>query len=67
MIRLKWRYVVFGTMLLSVAMVNWIGRLLCRLGFHDYQLIEVTGTFGGRGQVEKVECRRCRYATTRSG
>ncbi len=48
-------------------MLNWIGRLLCRFGFHDYQLIEVAGAFGGSGQVQKVECRRCGYATTRSG
>ncbi len=25
------------------------------------------GAFGGSGQVQKVECRRCGYATTRSG
>ncbi len=47
--------------------LNWIGRLLCRIGFHDYRLIEVVGTFGGSGQVEKVECRRCGCVTTRSG
>ena len=46
---------------------NWIGRLLCQFGFHKYRLIEVDGTFGGGVQVEKVECRRCGYATTRSG
>ncbi len=46
---------------------NWIGHLLCGVGFHDYHLIEVVGAFGGSGQVEKVECRRCGYATTRSG
>jgi len=48
-------------------MPNWIGRLLCRFGLHDYRLIEVVGAFGAGGQVEKVECRRCGYATTRSG
>ena len=48
-------------------MLNWIGRLLCRFGFHDYRLIEVVLAFGGSGQVQKVECRRCGYATTRSG
>ena len=46
---------------------NWIGRLLCRFGIHDYRLIEVIGSFGAGGQVEKVECRRCGCATTRSG
>ncbi len=48
-------------------MPNWIGRLLCWFGFHDYRLIEVVGGFGAGGQVQKVECRRCGYATTRSG
>ncbi len=48
-------------------MPSWIGRLLCRLGFHDDRLIEVIVAFGGSGQVRKVECRRCGYATTRSG
>ena len=48
-------------------MLNWIGRLLCRFGFHDYRLIEVVGAFGASGQVQKVECRRCGFATTRSG
>ena len=48
-------------------MLNWIGRLLCQFGFHDYRLIEVVGTFGASGQVEKVGCRRCGCATTRSG
>ncbi len=31
---------------------DWIGRLLCRLGFHDYRLIEVVGAFGAGGQVQ---------------
>ncbi len=46
---------------------NWIGRLLCRFGLHDYRLIEMIGSFGAGGQVQKVECRRCGYATTRPG
>ena len=47
--------------------LNWIGRLLCLLGFHDYRLIEVIGSFGAGGQVRKLECRRCGYTTTRPG
>ncbi len=46
---------------------DWIGLLLCWFGFHNYRLIEVVGAFGGGGQVQKVECRRCGYATTRTG
>ncbi len=48
-------------------MMNWIGRFLCRFGFHDDRLIEVVVAFGGGGQVQKMECRRRGYATTRSG
>ncbi len=48
-------------------MLNWIGRLLCLFGFHDYHLIEVIGAFGASGRVQKVECRRCGYVTTRPG
>ena len=44
----------------------WIGRLLCRLGFHDYRLVEVVGGFDAGGQVQKVECRRCGNVTIRS-
>ena len=67
MIKLKGLLIVLGTAILSAAMLNWIGRLLCRIGFHDYHLIEVVGAFGASGQVEKVECRRCGCTTTRSG
>ncbi len=46
---------------------NWIGRLLCRLGFHDLRLVEVTGAFGVAGEVQKLECRRCGSVVTRGG
>ena len=46
--------------------VNWIGRMLCRFGFHDYRLVKVIGAFGVASQLQKVECRRCGYVTTRS-
>ena len=42
-----------------------LGQLLCLLGFHDYRVISGTFGFGGAGNVEKVECRRCGYVTTR--
>ncbi len=35
-------------------MRDWIGRLLCGFGFHDYRLIEVVGAFGASGQVHKL-------------
>jgi hypothetical protein len=38
---------------------NFIGRLLCRLGVHNFRVIEATLGFGDAGGVEKVECRRC--------
>jgi hypothetical protein len=46
---------------------TWIGGLLCRLGVHDYRLIEVVGSFGPGGQVQKVECRRCGCTATKQG
>jgi hypothetical protein len=45
----------------------WLGRLLCRLGLHDYQVIEEVLSFGAGGQVQKVVCRRCGYRTARHG
>ena len=42
-----------------------IGRLLCRLGFHDFEVIEATLGFGDAGSVQKVKCRRCRLIYTR--
>ena len=44
-----------------------IGRLLCRIGWHDYRIVEVTGGFGGGGSVEKRECRRCQFVSVRRG
>ncbi len=46
---------------------DWLGRLLCFLGLHDFRLVESIGGFGVGGQVEKVECRRCGHVTTRHG
>ena len=43
----------------------WAGRLLCFLGVHDFRLVESIGGFGLAGSVEKVECRRCGFVTTR--
>ncbi len=42
-----------------------IGRLLCRLGLHDFKVLEATLGFGEAGGVEKVKCRRCRLIFTR--
>ncbi len=42
-----------------------LGKLLCLLGFHDYHVISGTFGFGGAGNVEKIECRRCGHVTTR--
>lgn len=48
-------------------MQDWIGRLLCLIGQHDFKVVEVTFGFGPSGRVEKVQCQRCGYLTTRSG
>ncbi len=44
---------------------DWLGRLLCLMGFHKYHLVESDFGFGIGGQVDKVECRRCGHVTTR--
>ncbi|HEY5700535.1 MAG TPA: hypothetical protein VIT83_00430 [Gammaproteobacteria bacterium] len=44
---------------------GWLGRLLCFLGFHDFRIVEVSFGFGPGNTVEKVECRRCGFHTTR--
>jgi hypothetical protein len=36
-----------------------IQDLLCRLGIHNFRIIEVSCGFGDAADVEKVECRRC--------
>ena len=46
-------------------MSKLLGRLLCLVGLHDFQVIEVTFGFGAGGNVAKVECRRCGYVTLR--
>ncbi len=33
--------------------------LLCKLGFHNFRVIEVTYGFGDACDIEKVECRHC--------
>ncbi|MFQ5775527.1 MAG: hypothetical protein ACE5GS_13480 [Kiloniellaceae bacterium] len=42
-----------------------LGRILCFLGLHDFQVIDVTYGFGAGGSVAKVQCRRCGLTTTR--
>ena len=38
---------------------KFLGRLLCQLGIHDFRVVNVTFGFGGAGNVERLECRRC--------
>ena len=42
-----------------------LGQLLCWIGLHDLDLIEVVGGFGMGGQVEKLRCKRCGRIMTR--
>ena len=41
------------------------GNLLCRLGFHDFRVLEKTFQFGAGSGIEKVECTRCGVVVTR--
>ncbi len=49
------------------AKTGFLAGLLCRLGFHDYGVVDVSFGFGAGGSVETVECRRCGQTTTRTG
>ena len=42
-----------------------IDRLLCLLGIHDFEILEVSAGFGAGGSVAKVKCRRCGVITAR--
>ena len=54
-----------GEAVSSDSLHKFLGQLLCLLGFHDYHVISGTFGFGGAGNVEKIECRRCGDVTTR--
>ncbi len=48
--------------------MEFLGRLLCWLGFHDYRVVDANFSFGaGGGGVETVEYRRCGGWVTRHG
>jgi hypothetical protein len=36
-----------------------IGRIFCRLGFHDFKLIDSTLSFGKAGGTSTFQCKRC--------
>ena len=42
-----------------------VGKILCKLGLHEYSVIEVKFGFGTSGKVEIVECERCKHTTSR--
>lgn len=46
-------------------MTKAMGRLLCLLGLHAYDVVDVTMGFGPGGSVAKLQCRRCGSMTTR--
>lgn len=43
---------------------NAIGSLLCKLGVHDFRILEASFGFGGT-RVHKLECKRCGLTVTR--
>lgn len=42
-----------------------LGRILCLVGVHDFEVLDVTFGFGPGGGVAKVRCQRCGLTTTR--
>ncbi len=47
-------------------MLKLLGRLLCALGLHSFEVIDVTMGFGSAGSVARVKCRRCGLVTSRA-
>ena len=41
--------------------------LLCWIGIHRYELIDVSFGFGPGGSVETVQCKICRIKKTKKG
>jgi hypothetical protein len=48
----------------GIRLPSLLGKLLCRLGFHDYRVVDVIFEFGA-DPVEKDQCRRCGAIRTR--
>lgn len=46
---------------------GWLGRALCMVGWHDFEVLDVSFGFGPGETIERVECRRCRLRVTRKG
>ncbi len=46
--------------------LKMLRRLLCLLGFHDFELVEVITGFGPAGNIAKLKCKRCHLIKTRS-
>ena len=38
---------------------RWFEQWLCRIGRHDFEIIEVSFQFADSGCVEKLRCKRC--------
>jgi hypothetical protein len=45
----------------------WLGRWLCRLGLHDFRVVDVSFGFGPGETIEHVRCRRCDALGLRQG
>lgn len=43
-----------------------LSRVLCLIGVHDDEVIEIRFSFGQAGAVETIQCRRCGRVATRT-
>jgi len=48
-------------------MPEWLGRALCRAGWHDFEVIDANFGFAPGETTEHVKCRRCGQTVTRKG
>jgi hypothetical protein len=46
-------------------LLELLGLLLCRLGIHDFRVVDRAFEFGAGGGTEKVTCKRCGLTMTR--
>ena len=49
-----------------MGIMQWVNKIFCLLGLHQFKVIDITFGFGASGDVEKVECIHCGVIKTRT-
>ena len=40
-------------------MIRWLYLLLCKVGIHNYEKIDISYSFGPGGSTETIRCKDC--------